>query len=199
MRDVAEKAILEPSAGAPGLRCAHEPAGNGGRGTGTATPAPLRVFTNEALARLRLRHEPSTAGEAEMAGPWRVVRLTAGEFGVFRRGDEEAGEPPFAVLGDRQRALLVAAALPGVGHPEVFKIHPESSDDGFPILHMGSAVGALSVFYADLAPTLDGLEAVLRSPTALALLLEAAGATALGLAGRALGLRLAASPTEEEA
>jgi hypothetical protein len=59
-------------------------------------------------------------------------------------------------------------------------------------------VGALDPFLADLAAALDALEAIVRSPTALALVLEAAGPTALERAGRELGLRLVAAPIPGE-
>jgi len=159
---------------------------------------PLRVFTEEVLARLHQRDEAPTAGEAELAGPWRVSRRPeGGGFDVFRRGDEEAGEAPLGVFTGRHLALMVAAALPGVGREELFRVGPEAVEAGYPLLRLGCEVGALRVFLADLARSLHVLECLLRSPAALALLLEAAGPTALERAGRELGLRLA-RPTDEE-
>jgi len=171
---------------------------NGGDAGDPTQGRPLRVFTEEALSRLRLRDEAPTAAEADLAGPWRVSRLARGGFGVFRRGDEEAGDPPLAVLSGRHLALLVAAALPGIGQSAVFRIHPEAGEAGYPLLRDGSEAGALVTFLGELAPALDALEAVLRSPAALALLLEAAGSAALERAGRELGLRLVTLPDEKE-
>lgn len=167
-------------------------------GAGDNGPArpPLRVFTEEALERLRRTDEPPTAAEAELSGPWRVRELPGGDgFGVFRRGDEEAGDPPLGRFAGRHLALLAAAALPGLGRASGFRVGPEGGDAGYPLLREGVEVGALGVFLADLAPALDALEALLRSPPALALLLEAAGPTALERAGRELGLRLVTAPS----
>jgi hypothetical protein len=166
--------------------------------TPTGGGEPLRVFTEEALARLRTRDEPPTAAEAELAGPWRVRQIARGAFGVYRRGDEEAGDPPIGVFAGWHLALLVAAALPGLGRAAVFRVHPERGEEGYPLLREGTEVGALDPFLADLAAALDALEALVRSPTALALVLEAAGPTALERAGRELGLRLVAAPTPGE-
>lgn len=171
--------------------------GQGGASPPVPEPElPLRVFTEEALARLRLRDDPPTAHEADLAGPWRVRRLDRGAFGVFRRGGEAAGEPPLGVFDCWHFALLVAAALPGVGRDDVFHVGPEAREAGFPLLQNATEVGTLRPFLADLAPALDALEAIVRSPAALALVLEAAGPTALEHAGRELGLRLVATPTE---
>jgi len=160
---------------------------------------PLRVFTEEALERLRRWEEAPTAGEAELAGPWRVEPLAGGGFGVFRSGEFEAGEPPLGRFAGRHLALLAAAALPGVGRRPTYHVHPEAGPAGYPLVREGLEAGALGVFLADLAPALDALEAIVRAPAALALLLEAAGPTALERAGRALGLRLAAPPEAEGA
>ena len=173
------------------------PAGDGPSATPPPSAPPLRVFTEEALRQLREREEPPTAGEAELAGPWRVRRIAPGRFGVFRHGDQEAGEPPLGVFAERHLALLAAVAFPGLGRSPVFRVHPEAGGSGYPLLRDGVEVGTLAPFLADLAPALDALEAVIRSPGALALVLEAAGPTALELAGRALGLRLV-SPAAEE-
>jgi hypothetical protein len=169
---------------------------SGAGGAGPAPRPPLTLLTAEALERLRRADEPPTAAEAELSGPWRVRALPGGAgFGVFRRGDQEAGDPPLGCFAGRHLALLAAAALPGLGRAAVFRVGPEAGVQGYPLLREGVEVGALGVFLADLAPALDALEAVLRSPPALALLLEAAGPTALERAGRELGLRLVTAPS----
>ncbi len=159
---------------------------------------PVRVFTDEALARLRLREESPAAGEAELSGPWRVSRLADGGFALFRPAEQESGEPPLAVFADRHLALMAAAALPGVGREELFRVDPEAVGAGYPLLRSGCEVGALRVFLADLARSLHVLECVVRSPAAFALLLEAAGPTVLERAGAELGLRLVALPDDKE-
>lgn len=179
--------------GAGGLLC-----GPGERGSAGTTARPPRVFHDEALRRLREYDEAPTAGEAELAGPWRVVRLGADDFGVFQPGDDE-GDRPLARFAGRHLAMLVAAALPGVGRPSSFKVHPEADDRGHAVLRDGHVAGGLAVFLGDLAPALCTLDAVVRSPLALAWLLEAAGPTALERAGRVLGQRLMGSADGKDA
>jgi len=181
----------EPARATRGASCASGsgdggPAGNAAPGRG----GPLRVFTEEALRRLSDYDEPPTAAEAELSGPWRVERL-GHAFGVFQCGDD-AGDPPLGRFAARHLALLAAAALPGLGRASAFRVHPEAGEFGYPVLREGVEVGAVRIFLADLAPALDALETLLRSPAALAVLLEAAGPTALERAGRVLGQRLVA-------
>lgn len=187
----------EPARATGQLTCS---SGSGDAGPAeTETPGsrrPLRVFTEEALRRLGDYEEPPTAAEAELSGPWRVEPLGRG-FGVFQCGDDEAGDPPLGRFAARHLALLAAAALPGLGRASAFRVHPEAGEFGYPVQREGVEVGAVRIFLADLAPGLDALETLLRSPAALALLLEAAGPTALERAGRVLGQRLAAGGEEE--
>lgn len=161
-----------------------------------AEPSPpwIPIFTDEALSGLGREDEPLTAGEAELAGPWRVVELEDGELGVFRPGEEEAGGEPLLRTGNRQTALLAAAALPGLGRAGGHRLDEVADGERFTLWRDGIEAGSAAVFFVELATALDGLEAIVRSPEALAFLLEAAGATALEQAGRRLGLRLASSP-----
>lgn len=167
-------------------------------------PAPaklarrLEIFTQEALKRLRESEEPPTGGEAELAGPWRVVRLARRDFGVFQPGEDTEADPPFGRFTGRHVALLAGAALPGLGRAGSFRVGPEAGENGYPLLRGGMEVGTLSYFLAELATALDLLDAVVRSPLALALLLEAAGPTALERSGRVLGRRLATVLPDEE-
>lgn len=173
----------------------------GGGGVAASAPArlPPQAFTAEVLETIQRVSEPRTAAEAELAGPWWAVRSARqGEYDVVRRGDLEAGIEPLARFSERQLALLAAAALPAVGRAPAFRVVPEARDGRYPILREGEAVGSLDVFLADLAPALDLLIALMRSPAALALLLEAAGGTALQRAGRELALRLGAPGDEAD-
>lgn len=159
----------------------------------TTDPEPassVQVFTAEVLEQLRERDEPRTASRAELAGPWQVVAHPAGGFAVTRAGDHEAGAPPYGRFADRHHALLVGAATHALLDGSRFHIDPERSAEGYRLLREGTDVGSFLHFEGDIQPSLDALESVLRFPQALAWLLEAAGPTALELAGRQLGLHL---------
>lgn len=166
----------------------------------TSARAPSRavaVFTPQVLDLLHERDEPATALEAEMSGPWRIVPLPDGGFGVARWGEPELGTEPYARFADRQLALLAAAGLACLARGGTFRVETDGGSSGYPLLREGEEVGLLRVFAADLAPVLDAFEGLLRSPDALARLLEAAGATALKRAGDLLGLRLVADQEPE--
>lgn len=158
----------------------------------------IRVFTAEVLERLRERDEPAIAIEAELEGPWEVERPPGGVgWGVYRRGEVEAGELPLCRFAERHLALLAAAVLPGLGRGRVFRVGPEATAEGYELVRDGVVVGSARFFLSDLAGALEAVEAVARSAVALALVLEASGATVLEQVGRELALRLAEATTVE--
>src|SRR5258708_5363709 len=135
------------------------------------------AFTVEFLQRLDEIGEPDGAHEADVAGPWTirpVLYRGATGFAVLREweslenGDGDgAGDVPYAVFGRREVALLAA----GVGS-------------------LPAAAGHLRDFDEALAGALHLAAALVRSPVALAWLLEAAGHVALEQAGRILDRRV---------
>src|SRR4029077_8033983 len=48
---------------------------------------PPNAFTTSFLGRLAERDEPPTAGEADVAGPWRIDAIPGHGFGLFRIGE----------------------------------------------------------------------------------------------------------------
>src|SRR3712207_5446060 len=89
-------------------------------------PSFRNVFTPEFLQLLGERDEPPTAGEADVAGPWRVEEVP-GVFGVFRSGESgPRGFRPYAAFASRQLALLAAAVLPGTGREPSFLLNKEA-------------------------------------------------------------------------
>ena len=145
------------------------------------------VFTPSFLERLGERDEPPTAGEADVAGPWRVEEVSGG-FGVFRAGESAArGFRPYAVFTTRPLALLAAALLPGTGREAAFRLQKEAGPSGYAVTEHGEEeVGHLQLFDEKLVDAMNALDALLRTPEALAGVLEAAGAVALERAGAIL-------------
>lgn len=172
----------------------------------TITGGP-NAFDPDFLRRLTLRGEVSTAPEAELAGPWKVCEVAAG-FGVFRqweepspsgtgteRGGAEGGDLPEAVFEHREHALLLAAVLAGTGREPLFELRSADEPEGYAVESVWgdrwvATVGRLRRFQPDVVDALHVAESLVRSPVALAHLLEAAGPTALELAGRILRYRL---------
>lgn len=163
-----------------------------------STPRPANAFHPGFLSHLTLRGEVSTAPEAELAGPWEVRPIAAG-FGVFRQWEEPepggAGDEPEAVFEHREHALLLASVLAGTGREPLFELRTADEPEGYAVESVWgdrwvATVGRLRRFQPDLVDALHVAEALVRSPTALAHLLEAAGPTALELAGRVLCHRL---------
>jgi len=74
------------------------------------------AFKTAFLGRLAERDEPPTAGEADVAGPWRIEPIPGHGFGLFRVGESLGrGFAPTAVFPSRWLALLLPGILPGTG------------------------------------------------------------------------------------
>jgi hypothetical protein len=151
------------------------------------------AFSPFFLHRIGENDEPPTAGEADAAGPWRVLELPGRGFGLFRIGESpERGHQPAARFGQCWLALLAAAVLPGTGRDTAFRLQKNSGPEGFTVEtgNGGKAVGHLTLFDERLIEALHVAEGLLRSPEALAALLEAAGQVALERAGAILDARI---------
>jgi hypothetical protein len=166
------------------------------------------AFTADFLNRLDESGEPDGAHEADVTGPWTIqpvsYRGSAG-FALLREWESlEAGDAPYAVFRRRETALLAAAVLPATGRELLLRLDTEPDADGFPLLACPAAgaaraapagiaadpAGHLRDFDEGLAGALHVAAALVRSPTALARLLEAAGLVALEQAGRILDRRI---------
>jgi len=157
------------------------------------SPVP-NAFNDDFLKRIGERDEPPTASEADVAGPWTIEPLLGGGFALFRSGEGSTrGSRATAVFRERPHALLAAAVLPGTGRDAVFRLGSEPAPDGYPLLNLaGETAGSLRHFDQPLAAALHVVETLLRSPEALANLLEAAGGLALERAGAILDQRFTA-------
>ncbi|MDP9122097.1 MAG: hypothetical protein M3O15_12160 [Acidobacteriota bacterium] len=152
--------------------------------------SPRNAFTDEFLGRLDTRTEPESASEADHAGPWAVQAFSREgreSFAVLRAWESlDRGDRPFAVFSRRETALLAAAVLPGTGRDPHFRLGNEPEPHGFPVTSGGGVEGHLQEFDERLVDALHVAAALVRSPEALAKLLEAAGFVALEKAGRIL-------------
>jgi hypothetical protein len=161
------------------------------------TPLHRNAFAEEFLRRFNREDEPPSAAEADVAGPWEVQSSSTADggeaYGLWRLGERpEWGDAPAGLFRERPTALLAAAVRPFVGRDPFYELGRERSNDGFPLLRQGEAIGWIDLFDEDWAFGVDVLERFTRSPQALASLLEAAGPLALEHAGRILGLRVMA-------
>lgn len=174
-------------------------------------PKP-NVFAPEFLDRVGKREsQPVTTAEAAWAGPWRV-EPHGEEFAVLR----ESGGEPEAVTEVRETALLLAAIFPVVGRDPLYRLErgeearqvddEDNADQEEPIEaflqdgddgRRGGAlktvlgpVGWLRALDEGVAEALSVAEYLLRSPTALAFLLEAAPVETLEQAGAILARRM---------
>jgi hypothetical protein len=160
----------------------------------TASPHP-NVFTTQFLNRLAERDEPITAGDADVAGPWRVEAIPGEGFGLFRAGESLArGFAPTALFPSRWLASIAAAVLPGTGRDHLLRLAKTADADGvYPLLLPAregeDVVGQLQVFDEGLLDAMNVAIHLLQSPESLAWLLEAAGAAALERCGAILDER----------
>jgi hypothetical protein len=144
---------------------------------------PPNAFRASFLDQLAERDEPTFARTAETAGPWTVRKLADG-FGLFRQGDTAEATTPIAVFERLEIAYLAAAVMPALGQRPALRIETERTPRGFPVLDGLEVCGRLSHFDEALVDSMNLLQALLSRPSSLALLLHAAGHTALELAGR---------------
>ena len=152
------------------------------------------AFQPEFLDRIGEVDEPPSGPEAETAGPTFVEEIPGAGFGVYRSGEgQRRGFRPIAVFRERSHALLAAAALPGTGRDVAFRLGTEPELAGYPVRDItGKTAGHLHLFDERLNDALHVLDSVLRSPEALANVLEAAGSLALERAGVILDHRFPA-------
>jgi hypothetical protein len=133
--------------------------------------------------------EPPSAGEADVAGPWDVEEIPGFGFGLFRAGERTGRSLPTAVFDRRPVALLAAAILPGTGRDAAFRLHKSAGAAGYAVESAGEVAGHVALFDERLVDALHVVEMIVRSPEALASLLEGAGALALERAGVILEAR----------
>lgn len=149
---------------------------------------PSNAFDETFLAAIDQLDEPMTAAEAEAAGPWVLLEMSDGQWGVFRRGQSpERGDIPVASFRWREKALLAAAVFPGTGRDPLYRLSPEPDREGFALRASdGEVEGHLRLFDEPLRDALHVVECLVRSPEALARVLEAAGGITLRETGRLL-------------
>jgi hypothetical protein len=158
-----------------------------------STRRPSNIFLHEFLQKLRRRDEPSSvSAEAAKAGPWRVEAIPATFYGVYSIDQSaEHGDRAIAIFEDLYHALLIAALIPATGRDPLFRLHPDPTPAGYAIESGGGEViGHLALFDDKLVDALHLVECLLRSPEALASLLEAAGSVVLERAGAILSGRV---------
>jgi hypothetical protein len=151
---------------------------------------PLNAFTQDYLAAVQERDDPSTSREAETSGPLKLIEQN-GMLALYRSWESAAGgDLPLALFHHRETALLFQALWPALGRTDLVRLSPQPSTQGFSLEMGGQIVGSLRSF--DPEAVLGGhfLSYLARTPQSLALLVEAAGPTAQKHVGRLLGARV---------
>ena len=178
-------------------------------GTTSSVESPLpNAFTSDFLGRLAERDEPPTAGEADVAGPWRIEPVPGHGFGLFRVGESLArGFAPTAVFPSRWLALLMAGILPGTGKDPLLLLSKQPDAHGvYPVALAGGGddggdggddgprglVGFFQLFDEKALDALNVVIHLIQAPEALAYVLEAAGSVTLERCGAILDERAAA-------
>ncbi len=148
-------------------------------------PDVPNAFDPDFLEQLEHRDIPASAFEAVHGCFWRVVPLDDDRFGLFRLWeDPEHGDAPFAILSDHFTALLAAAVLPLVAARRTIWLYPADDGEGYRLHRDGWEVGQMRTLIPELTDALNLADALVRTPTSLASLLEGAGPGALAQAGK---------------
>jgi hypothetical protein len=157
-----------------------------------STKQPPNAFQPAFLATLTRQDGPTTAGEAEFSGPWRV-EPQGGLYAVLKSWEEStAGDEPFAVMHHSETAALLSAILPAFGREPLFHLNPDrDSEGGFRIVanfgeHGPREVGRLAKYETGVVEALHVAEYLARNPRALATVLLASGPWAVLEIGRIL-------------
>jgi hypothetical protein len=175
--------------------------------TDTTRPAPGNAFTPAFLDHLAPEDDPPTATEALAEGPWTVVRVAAPKipfaepngtevnkavpWAVVREGDRPDDEPPAATFVHLHPARLATAAVAIAARDAAYRLDREPDPRGFAVRQGHRVVGHLPWHHQELVAALNHLDALARSPRALAAVLEAAGASAVARVGALLARRSA--------
>ncbi|MEE8522556.1 MAG: hypothetical protein V3T72_01390 [Thermoanaerobaculia bacterium] len=131
---------------------------------------------------------PDEPGEAELAGPWEVVRGRHGEWAVSSVHDGEI----YAEFMPWETAAMFAATLPAVGRPPIYALSLRrrhavlmtNKKRGF------GCVGEIKIEDDKVLTPLHTATCILRSPDSLAWLLLAAERKALERAANIVAARL---------
>lgn len=154
----------------------------------------VNAFNPEFLLQAEDLEEPTTAAEAVLAGPWKVVPAQE-RYAVLREWEDlDRGDKPWALFTEREHAERMAAILPALATQTSWRMEPRRGEDGFALLGPeGQVLGHLQHSNAELLSALWLTDHLARSPRALATLLLTAGAQALrhvgALVARELGER----------
>jgi len=158
------------------------------------------IFAADFLDLLETGEEPPSLSEAEWGGEWKVVSLDPHCHLVLRSWEEPGKDRPAAIFTERSFALQCAAVLPLEARPRLFLIQTVEPPANHLVLVRdtydtearveGRPIGEVQPLTEDQVLALHLAGCFARSPLALALLLEAAGPTAIRLAGEILYRRL---------
>jgi hypothetical protein len=178
-----------------------------------SSKVPPNAFRPDYLRKLAEREDaPTAALEAELRGPWKVVKLPAatgggggdGEGGdgrvddfdaerwvVLRSFEKPEEAAPMGTFRFREYALLWAAALELTSRGSDLGVGISCDEDGQVVVEWLRAQGPRTIGHAavwdeNLPPTLHVLDALLRVPEALARVVDAGGAPIVELLGRRL-------------
>ncbi len=169
-------------------------------GTSPSTRSTANLVSPAFLTLLRELDESLTASEADLSGPWKHEAIPGqpGAVAVLREWEDlERGDVPEGVLWHPETARLLALALPLLGREALYHLAETESAEGFALAavygEQGSQIaGWLRRYEPRTVEALHLLEGLVRSPKALATLLQAAGAGAIEQVGRILAAWLEA-------
>jgi len=149
-------------------------------------PQPRNAFRSDYLDLLHRQDEAFFSAEGESAGPW-ALRPEDNGHALYRVWEgREHGDRPEAVFRHRDVALLFLAVWPAVGRDPVFRAG-EHAAEGYEVLGGAAVAGHLRSFSDELLQAAHVAAAIVRSPRALAALIEAAGPVVQEKVGQILG------------
>jgi hypothetical protein len=160
----------------------------------STAPSEPNAFTPSFLHRLDPQDDPLTATEAAAEGPWHAMPLPGADpaepWTVTRTPAPCGGDTTAGTFAHRATACLLATALPLAARDATYRLASEPDEAGFPLLRGSTPVAHLPWYHDELVAMVNVLDALARSPRAMAALLEAAGPTAVRRVGAELARRM---------
>lgn len=149
--------------------------------------APVNTFAADFEALLAEEEKLAAEKLEDWLVPWTVERNVDGLWAVLRPGESLAlGDRPAATFADRRYAELCAVIIPASEREPRYTLGDIPMEQGYPIFDLKEnreVIGWLREHDLDYVRTLNLVDAIQSSPTAIAVVLAQVGGSALEQTG----------------
>jgi hypothetical protein len=149
--------------------------------------SPVNTFAEDFEALLVEEEKLAAVKLEDWLVPWTVVRAADGLWAVLAPGKSlKGGDPPAAAFAERRYAELCAVIIPASEREPRYTLGDIPMEQGYPIFDLKEnkeVIGWLREHDLDYVRTLNLVDAIQSSPTAIAIVLAHVGGSALEQTG----------------